>query len=232
VRLRLPFGPRVALGLAALAALVATFPMRLALDALDLDARGLTAREVRGSVWSAELRQVKVRDALLGDVRAGLSPWALLLGTARIRLTDGPLTGAVETSPRGFGVEGLTGALPAIAALPPLPASSLTLEGLTIGFRDGVCDRAEGTARLAVAPVAGVGVGEMRATARCDGEAALLPFQADSGVATAEMRVYAAGRYALTLTMMGADAQLTNVLTAAGFRTSPTGLSLTVEGSL
>ncbi|MCA3255126.1 MAG: type II secretion system protein N [Alphaproteobacteria bacterium] len=232
MKLRLPFGPRVALGLAALAALVVTFPMRLALDALDLDARGLTAREVRGSVWSAELRGVKVRDAIVGDVEAGLSPGSLLLGTARIRLTGGALTGAIYTSPRGFGVEGVSGALPAIAALPPLPASSLTLDGLAIGFRDGVCDRAEGGARLSVAPVAGVGIGEMRATARCDGEAALLPFQADSGVATAEMRIYAAGRYALTLTMMGADAQLTNLLVAAGFRTAPTGLALTVEGSL
>ena len=230
--LRLPFGPRVALLLVALVALVATFPMRLALDALDLDARGLTAREVRGPVWGAQLAQVKVRDVMIGEVRAGLSPWSLLVGTARIRLTDGPLTGSVYTGLRSFGVEGLNGALPSVAAMPPLPASALTLENVTIGFRDGVCDRAEGTARLAVAPVAGIGIGEMRATARCDGEAALLPFQADSGVATAEMRVLAAGRYSLTLTMMGADAQLTNALTAAGFRTSPTGLSMTVEGSL
>lgn len=64
--------------LLALILAVATFPMRLALGLSGATDAGITAREVRGSVWSGELVDARLGVLPLGTVRASLSPLALL----------------------------------------------------------------------------------------------------------------------------------------------------------
>ena len=64
--------------LLALILIIATFPMRLALDLSGATDAGITAREVRGSVWSGELVDARLGALPLGTVRASLSPLALL----------------------------------------------------------------------------------------------------------------------------------------------------------
>ena len=57
---RLPFG-RGAFFVAAFAfALVALFPLRLAIRWLGLDERGLAAREAEGSVWLGALKEAQL----------------------------------------------------------------------------------------------------------------------------------------------------------------------------
>ena len=86
MRIRLATGRR-ALFLAMFAlAMLAFLPMRLALGFAGLDAQGFSAREVRGSLWSGRLVEARFGDIALGDLDAGVSPLALLIGRARIAL--------------------------------------------------------------------------------------------------------------------------------------------------
>ena len=54
-RIRLKTGPAAIFGAIFIVALIALLPLRLAMGWFDLGDTGLTAREVRGSIWSGSL---------------------------------------------------------------------------------------------------------------------------------------------------------------------------------
>ena len=111
----------VAALLLALLLIVATFPMRLALGLSGASDAGITAREVRGSVWSGELVEARLGALPLGTLRASLSPLALLTGRVEMAFTRaddrlGALAGRLHGSnPRGVsdvnGVTSMSGGL-------------------------------------------------------------------------------------------------------------------------
>lgn len=70
--------------LLALILLIATFPMRLALAWSGATDAGITARDVRGSVWSGELVDARLGVLPLGTVSASLSPLALIGGNTEL----------------------------------------------------------------------------------------------------------------------------------------------------
>src|SRR5690606_912002 len=105
------------LALALPAMLLATLPLRLALELPGIAHWGLAARSASGSIWNGRLEGASVRDMALGDASVRLSPLPLLLGTTAARLSA-PGVDARLLHGRRRGVDRLEGRL-------TLPPSSL-----------------------------------------------------------------------------------------------------------
>jgi general secretion pathway protein N len=234
-----------ALGTALFAlALVALLPLRLVLGWAGVGDEGLTARRVEGSIWAGRLVEAQVGDAPLGDLDAHLSPLPLLLGRARLVL-DSPLDvaqrtvhGAVFTSRHGFGIEGMTADVGVGRLFAPLPITALALDGVTIRFRDEVCDSAEGQVRASLAgAVANVAGGlplpaSLAGGVRCDGAALLVPLASTGGGEKVALRVTSDGRYHADFTLQAGDAATAQRLAASGFVQGAGGWRLSIEGRL
>src|SRR3546814_12494389 len=89
MRFRVPVGRRLFVLCAILFALVALFPLRLALDWLALDERGFAAREAKGSLWLGALSEAQFGSVELGDLQARLRTLPLFVGRARMDLERG-----------------------------------------------------------------------------------------------------------------------------------------------
>lgn len=229
MRIRLPLR-RTAFVLAALLfSLIATLPMRLALEVFGFGGRGLSARAATGSVWAGALHQAQVGPVALGDVRARLNLLPLFLGRARLSLhgadSSAPIAGAVTVTRRSFGVDDVSGRFRVGG---PLPIASLDLADLSAGFANGRCVRGEGRVRAAAAgALAGLA---LAGSVRCDGEALLLPLADGAGLARLDIRLFGDGRYRLDLTVRATDAAGAARLTAAGLRPTPHGYASRIQG--
>lgn len=209
--MRLPIRRVVAFGALFAAALLATLPLRVVLGALET---GLTAREARGSVWLGQLQEARIGGATLGDLDARLSPVPLLVGRARVeveRRTRGPdqLRAALGLSGASRALEGATGSVPAGSLFGPLPIGTLELADVTVRFRDGVCDRAEGQIRATVTgAIAGVDLAQgLSGRVRCDRGALLIPLASASGGEALSVRVRGDGRWEAELSAGGIPPQ-------------------------
>lgn len=238
MRIRLPVGRTLFFAAAFVFALVALFPMRLAIDWIGLDERGLAAREANGSVWIGALAEAQLGPVPIGDVEAGLDTLPLFLGRARVGLERDdaarPFAGAATVSGDRFGLDDVTAQLPVGALFAPLPVTSLDLSDLTAHFADGLCVEAEGLVRANVAGELG-GVllpGGLSGNARCDEGALLLPLASQSGLERLDLRLWADGRYRLDLAVRPTDPALGERLRAAGFVPAGSGYALTTEGRL
>ena len=237
MRIRLATGRR-ALFLAMFAlAMLAFLPMRLALGFAGLDAQGFSAREVRGSLWSGRLVEARFGDIALGDLDAGVSPLALLIGRARIALQGESadpaqrLAGVVEIARHRAAIIGARGALTPGNAFAPLPVTALDLDDVTVRFVDGACDAADGRVR---ATITGSWLGQplpgsVSGSARCDAGALLLPLSRGAGEGVA-LRLWPDGRYRAELSLVPSDPVVAGRLDAAGFVTRGATRMLAVEG--
>ncbi len=234
-RIRLRTGPAALFGALLVVALLVFLPMRLVLGWIGLGDQGFSARTVTGSIWDGRLEEARFGDLALGSLDASLSPLALLLGRARVAIDGDPgvIHGAVVLSRHGQGVDELTAMLPTGRAFAPLPVTRLVLEGVTIRFEDGICARAEGRVRATLVGEAG-GIAlpsELTGTARCDGEALLLPLASQSGAESIAMRITAAGRYTAALRLTPADPAAAQRLAETGFVGGADGYRLSIQGS-
>lgn len=226
------------LGLFALA-LVATFPMRILVGALGLGQAGLAVREVQGSVWNGRLLESHFGGAALGDLDARLNLLPLLAGRARVDLRrpgegTAALAGAVSVTRHTLGVDDMTARLPTAATFAPIPVVALDLNDVSVRFREGGCERAEGLVR---AELRGDGTGlslpgGLSGTARCDGANLLLPLASQSGMERLMLRVDRGGGYTADLTVRPADPATQRALQAMGFAAAGDGLKLSVAGTL
>jgi general secretion pathway protein N len=198
MRLRLRWWRELFFVGALLFSLVALLPLRIALDGLGFEDKGLTAREAQGSVWLGALADARFGTLPLGDVATRLRALPLLAGRARLDLAqngDG-LQAGVTVSRHGFGIDDASGALeaPGLAGLPP-PA--LELGDLSVRFADGLCVHAEGLVKARFAgELAGVPLtAGFSGEARCDGPALLLPLASQSRADRLDVRLFADGRY-------------------------------------
>ena len=219
-------------------AFVAFLPMRLALGWAGLDSQGFSAREVTGSLWSGRLVEARFGDVALGDLDAGVSPLALLLGRARIALkgqaTDPAqrVSATVELARNRAAVLDANGPLPAGAAFAPLPVTGLDLADVSVRFVDGACESADGRVRASLSgsflgqPLPGTVSG----TARCDAGALLLPLQSPGGVEGVALRLWPDGRYRAELTLVPSDPAVAQRLDAGGFVANGAARMLAVEG--
>lgn len=239
-RFRLRTGPLALFGAVFFAALLILLPLRFVLGWFDLDSAPVAAREANGSVWFGSLREAEVGGIALGDLRASLSPWALLAGKARVDLAS-PATGAdatraihgaVGVSRHGVGLDDMTASVPAGAVFAPLPISGIDLDAVTVHFVDGKCETAEGRVKATLgADIAGISLGQgLAGAARCDAGALLLPLTSQAGTEQIGLRLWLPGRFRADLTVKPVDATAAQKLELSGFQPTPSGHRLTIDG--
>lgn len=231
---------RVALFLALFAlALVATLPMRILVGALGLDQAGLAVREVQGSVWNGRLLESHFGGAALGDLDARLNLLPLFVGRARVDLSrpgegTAALAGAVSVTRHTLGLDDMTVRLPTAATFAPIPVVALDLDDVSLRFREGGCERAEGLVRAEIrGDVAGLALpGGLSGTVRCDGANLLLPLASQSGMERLALRIGRNGGYTADLMVRPADPAAQRALQSVGFAPAGDGLKLSVAGTL
>lgn len=236
-RIRLRTAPTALFGAMLVIALVVFLPMRAALGWAGVGAQGFVARSVSGTIWGATLRDAQFGDLALGDLHARLSPWPLLVGRAKIVL-EGPesaaqtLRGAASISRHAVGIEDLTAHIATGGVFAPVPVSALDLDAVSVVFRDGRCESAEGRVRATLSgDVGGIALPQTVAgNARCDGDALMLPLTSQAGVEGIALRIDAGGRYRAALSLRPSDPLAAAKLEAAGFVASDGGYRLSIEG--
>lgn len=211
-------------------AVLLLWPLRLAISGLGLEAAGLSARAVRGSMWSGELDAAGFRGARLGDVTLRLAPLALLAGRVEWRISGDALRGAGFRAVDGGGVTELSGRL-ALDGLAGLPVAGFELDAVGIAFAGGACRSAAGRVTAIAGPALG-DEGGLTGQPRCDGRYVLLPLVSASGLARLDLRIAADGGYRAALALEGGDEARRAALLGRGFQPTPQGLALQVEGQL
>lgn len=237
-RLRLRPGAVAIFGAVFLLALIAVLPMRLVLGWFDLDRVGFAARAVRGSLWSGTLYEAQLGSIALGDVDAGLSPWPLFVGRARLDIVGRmagatrALHGAISVSRHSIGIDDMTGTLPVGDAFAPLPISAIDLDTVSVRFVGGRCERAEGRVKATLGgDIGGIVLGQgLAGAARCDAGALLLPLVSQAGTEQMTVRLWESGRFRAEFLARPSDAAAAQNLERSGFQRMPNGHLLAVEG--
>ncbi|HMO76977.1 MAG TPA: type II secretion system protein N [Sphingopyxis sp.] len=226
--------------LIALILIAATFPMRLALTLAGAEASGLSAREVRGSVWAGELVEARLGGLALGNVEASLSPLALLggdveLAFARADARLGDLSGRLHGStPRG--VSDLSGSSSLTAGLGLVPVDSLRFEGAEVRFDEGGrCVAAGGRVQLDVgASIAGLDLSRgLSGPLRCVEGRAQAALSSQSGMERLTLSFDGSGAYRAAFAInVDRDPAMAAMLSALGFRAGNGGFVLVSSGRL
>jgi general secretion pathway protein N len=195
--------------LLAMAAGIAFLPLRLALALIDAP---VSAQEASGTIWSGRLTQARAGALNLGTLDVGLAPLALLTGQAQVdftRIDSGaaPLSGRIGTGLGGRYVDGVSGTMSG-GEIGDLPIENVQLDQFSVRFTGDRCVAASGRVRLSLATsFAGLTLrSAMSGTARCDGDALLLPLVGDSGLDRLNIRLSANGNYVASLGVGGAAA--------------------------
>ena len=227
----------VAAGLALLA-IIALFPLRLALGLSDMESIGFTARQVQGTIWSGRISELHLRSQPLGAVDVALDPFALVVGNLsmgfnRLDNPEGPLEGRLVT---GFtrGLVDTSGRIAVADMFAPLPVAALEIDKVTVKFRDGRCDQASGQVRpIIAAPIPGVTFDSgLAGVVECDGQRARVRMATPSGAEQLEFYVQDSGAYRGWMSVRNSRPDVAGALSILGFRPSPQGMTLTVDGRL
>lgn len=227
----------VAALLLALILVIATFPMRLALGLSGATDAGVSAREVRGSVWSGELVDARLGALPLGTVRASLSPLALLGGRTELAFSRaderlGPLAGRLHGSnPRGMsdinGVTSLAGGFGLI------PADTIRFEGVTVRFDGaGKCVEAGGRLHLTVGTtIAGLDLSRgLSGPLTCANGRAQAALSSQSGMERLTLSFDGDGAYRAQFAInVDRDPTMAAALAALGFKAGSGGFVLTTS---
>lgn len=221
------------------AGLIVFLPLRIALGLAGVERLGVTARDVRGTVWSGRIDQLMLGKVAMGSVRVGLSPIQLLVGRARFDLwrkagLADDIEGAISLGFGRIGMDDVTGAMPLGRALAPLPVGAVVMDDVSAHFAAGRCVHAEGRVRAQVAGrIAGLNLAQgLSGAATCDGEALLLPLVSQSGMEKIALRLWPSGRYSAEMRVETADPALAQALGAAGFAGIGNARVMTAQGRL
>lgn len=216
--------------------LMATIPLSVGLGWLELEERGLAAREAEGTIWFGALREAQMGPIEGGDVVTRLRTLPLFLGRARLELARpgaaDRLSGAVIVSRHGFGVDDLTASLRLAAPIGALPLAAVEPADLSLGFSEGSCRSAGGLVRASLSAGGSTGLpATLSGHARCERGALLLPLSSQSGMETLNLRIGADGRYRAELIVRPSDPGVVERLRASGFAPSGPGYALRFEGN-
>ena len=237
MRIRLATRPTALFGAMLVVMLLVLLPMRAALGWIGAGDDGLVARSAGGSVWDGRLTDVRFGGLALGDMDAAVSPFALLLGRARIAV-DGrdparPIHGAASLSRHGVAIEAMTAHVPTGSLFAPVPVVAIDLDTVSVRFRDGQCDSADGrvTATLASGGIAGIALpATLSGPARCDGGSLTVPLVSQAGTEGITIRIAGTGGYRADLSLRPGDPAAVARLAAAGFVDQGGAYRLSVEG--
>jgi len=242
-RFRLRTGPVAMFGAVFVVALIVLLPLRLVLGWFDLDQSRVAAREATGSVWFGGLREAQVGSIGLGDLAARLSPWPLAVARARIDVVgqasadssaaSRTIRGAVSVSRHTVGIDDMSASLPAGDVFAPLPVTGLDLDDVSVRYRDGNCDKAEGRVKAVLGgDIVGIALGQgLSGNARCDAGALLLPLASQAGTERVDLRLWQSGRFVARLTVRPGDPTIAQKLELGGFRPTSKGHILTIDGN-
>lgn len=230
--IRLERAEWIAFAAVLLLALVALFPLALALRMLGSDA--ISARAARGSVWGGRLEDAAVGPFRLGTVATRLQLAPLLTGRARVDLAGRAGSGGISTSPARSGADDVTAILEPAEPVAGLPIDRVAFEDFSFAFSRERCVRGEGRVRITFAgPVGGLSLGQgLGGVARCEGAELVLPLVGQSGMEALTLRVTGDGRYRGRLTVRAVDSALAQGLAAAGFRPAGEGVARAFAGRL
>ncbi len=233
MRFRLPIGRGLFFLSAFIFCLIALLPLRVAADWLGLGARGVAAREAKGSIWLGALIEAQFGTVPLGDLGAQLRTLPLLAGRARIDLSreEEPLRGAVTLFRKGFGIDDFTGRIATGSLLAPLPVGSIEATNFTAHFANGQCARAEGALKASLGGnLGGLDLpAAFNGTARCQGGALLLALAGPSGMEKLDIFLFEDGRWRTSFAIRAVSPAAAARLQAGGFRL--VGNAYTIEGA-
>lgn len=216
-------------------ALIAAFPLRLALGTLGGTGTLFTARAAEGSIWNGKLRDVSIDGVSLGDFSAKLSPIKLLSGAAAIQLralSGEPAAATLIATFGNYGADNITTRLVLPGAFDPLPVESINLEDASVRFSKSGCAAAGGQVRVTLAgTLAGISLGQqLLGTPRCDGKILTLALVSQSAMERITLRIVPDGQYSAKLLIRASDADMAGKLNAAGFRETSEGHFVEISG--
>lgn len=216
-------------------ALIAAFPLRLALGTLGGTGTLFTARAAEGSIWNGKLRDVSIDGVSLGDFSAKLSPIKLLSGAAAIQLralSGEPAAATLIATFGNYGADNITTRLVLPGAFDPLPVESINLEDASVRFSKSGCAAAGGQVRVTLAgTLAGISLGQqLLGTPRCDGKILTLALVSQSAMERITLRIVPDGQYSAKLLIRASDADMAGKLNAVGFRETSEGHFVEISG--
>lgn len=224
------------LGLLALA-IIALFPLRVALGLIDIERTGLTARAVAGPVWSGAIGDLRLGEQSLGSFEVGLDPLAALTGRTDLRFErfndpEGPLFGTLRSGKRGNGIVDTSGRLAAASLFAPLPVDTIDLANATVLFADGRCVAASGRLTSSVnTRIAGLDLSRgLEGALSCEGERVRVAMVSKSRMERIDLTIAANGDYRAWMRISAEAPDLAAALMLLGFRPSGGGMGLTVSG--
>lgn len=233
---------RAWLGLAALfvLALVALFPLRVALDLSGAGGKRMAAQAVAGTIWTGRIGELNAGPLPLGTVDAGIAPLPLLIGRAEVWLrrpdaAGEPFAAVVSGAKGNLSLRHVNGTVPLGGAAGALPVDSVGFGEFAMTMRDGKCTSAEGTLSLKLGPVSALLPGDMTLTgkAMCRDGALYVPMQGPSGMEKLLLKVGSDGKWTADLVFAGLPAEVSGPLLAMGFSPRPDGgLGLRAGGVL
>lgn len=222
----------------AVLALVALFPLRLALAWSDFERIGFAARQVAGTIWYGRIGDLQLRSQPIGTLEVTVDPVALLLGSVTMKFSrldnpEGPLSGQLVVGGKR-GIRSTSGRIPVGEMFTPIPVGALELSDVTVLFRDGQCAEASGRiAPILAAPIPGLQLNPgLTGTVECDGERARVRLESASGAERIEFYIRESGDYRAWMTIRSSDPVVNSGLALFGFRPTSEGLRLSVDGRL
>ena len=235
----------VAIGAGFLIGLVALAPAAL-VHQTGLTGQGVSAREVTGTIWRSQWREVHVAGVTLGHVEARLSLWALLTGTVEADwyVSDPNVTGSGRAHLRGdawrieadmIRVNPLGGG--ALAPSTPhvwriLASAPVQVADLVVAGRGGECVSAEGQVRIAGLADAAAAQGHdapvLSGPVRCAGAGLAAELGGASTALTVSGDVRASASAAgWRLVLVPQSPAMAGILTAAGIERQDDGRHIT-----
>ena len=217
-----------------LACIIATFPIRLFLSWSGAEDRGLSARQVSGSLWSSRLDEVQIGSLNLGRrLEARLSPLGLFAGRMEIRvagISDGQsrLVGRIRLGSIGRGgergVTALSGTIFPARRFDMVQVDMVHMENVEALFDEKEqCRTASGRIKIQVS----IAIVEPRLTEslsgalRCNNGRLEARLISQSGQERLIINTDASGQYQMQLVLNAEQtAIMADVLIALGFRDS------------
>ena len=227
-------------------ALIAAFPLRLALGWADPGGRGITAREVEGTIWDGAIGDLRIGALPLGDVAAHLRPLPLLIGRRAVHVERLPVPGSPPSAlPSAFSADAaggngwlslskVQGQVPIGDALGSIPATALGFNDFHAELSGGRCVDAGGQVSLILAPFSELmpGAVALSGTARCSKGALYVPMTGPTGLEHLFLRLEPDGHWRADLVLTGLPVEVTTPLLAAGFAARSGGIGISASGRL
>ena len=222
-------------------ALIVAFPLRHALGLADPGGRGISAREVGGTIWDGAIGDLRIGALPLGNVAAHLRPLPLLIGRREVHIERLAMSGAEpDFSANAAGGEGwlslseVQGQVPIGDAFGTIPATALGFNDFHAELSDGRCVNAGGQVSLILTPFSELMPGPvaLSGTARCSKGALYVPMKGPTGLENLFLRLEPDGRWRADLVLGGLPAEVTAPLLEAGFTARPGGIGISASGKL